>query len=56
MHNSFLKNVFVAAYSQLDNTKKISNLLLFQLKENQFSALAILGAIIDLQKLRSTST
>ena len=30
----FLKNIFVPACFPLDNTQEISNLLLFQLKEN----------------------
>ena len=36
----FLKNIFVPA-------SKISKLLFFQLKENEFSTLQMLGAIID---------
>ena len=45
IHNSFLKNIFVPACFPLDNTKKIFKLL-FQLKEHEFSALEMFGAII----------
>ena len=43
----FLKKIFVAVSVPPDNTLKISKLLLFQLKESEFSAIELLGAIID---------
>ena len=45
--NSFFKIFFVQACFPLDNTYKISQLLLFQLKKNDFPALEMHGAIID---------
>ena len=42
----FKKISFFPAWFPLDNTQQ-TNKLLFQLKENEFSALEMLGAIID---------
>ena len=45
--NNFKKKKNVLACFALDNTQKTSKLLLFQLKENDLSALEMLGAITD---------
>ena len=42
-----MKNIFAPACFPLDNNYKIRKLLLFQLKESEFSAKEMLGATID---------
>ena len=46
-NNSFLKEKKVLVCFALDNTRKIGKVLLFQLKENDLSALEMLGAITN---------
>ena len=46
-NNSFFKKKKVLACFALDNTRKRSKVLLFQLKENDLSALEMLGAITN---------
>ena len=46
LHITFFFNIFATVCFPLDNTYKIRKLL-FQLKENEFSALEMLGVIID---------
>ena len=45
--NNSLKKKIVLVCFALDNTRKISKVLLFQLKENDLSALEMLGAITN---------
>ena len=42
----FLKKIVLVCFA-LDNTRKIGKVLLFQLKENDLSALEMLGAITN---------
>ena len=46
-NNSFFLKKIVLVCFALNNTRKISKVLLFQLKENDLSALEMLGAITN---------